>query len=453
MTDNDSIHIVGAGLAGSLLACYFARRGLSVEVWERNSDMRAEDIPAGRSINLALANRGIRALNEVGLAEQVTPLLIPMRGRMLHNRNGELQLQPYGQREHEVIYSVSRADLNRIMMSAAEATGYVTIHFKRRLDAIDFATGRLSFDDDREQINIRRLIASDGAGSVVRRAMKQLPEFESTEDLLTHSYKELTMPPAPGGSFRIEKNALHIWPRGGHMLIALPNLDGSFTVTLFLPNEGEPGFSSLDTPETVEAFFEEQFADALLHLPDLTEQFFENPTGSLGTVRCWPWCVGGRSLLVGDAAHAIVPFHGQGMNAAFEDCFVLDGCLDSEDNWDAAFDAYQRRRKADADAIADMALENYIEMRDSVRHPRFHLQKQLAFELERRHPGVFVPRYSLVMFHHVPYSEAQRRGEIQKRILGTLTEGIDNLADVDLERADELVLSELTEIEELAENA
>jgi kynurenine 3-monooxygenase len=444
----ERVHVIGAGLAGSLLAIFLARRGLRVRVLERRPDMRRVDIPAGRSINLALANRGLGALARVGLEDRVRALTIPMRGRMLHDERGALQLVPYGQQAHEVIYSVSRAGLNRLLMDAAEATGAVELRFEQRVDAVDPATGALQVYDERAATHYALegapVIAADGAGSRVRDALMQQPGATLTEDVLAHDYKELSIPPRPGGEHAMESNALHIWPRGGFMLIALPNLDGSFTVTLFLPHAGRESFEALTDPQSVAAWFARRFPDAVPLMPDLTGDFFENPTGHMVTVRCAPWHADGRVLLVGDAAHAIVPFHGQGMNAAFEDCTELDRSLDRNGgDWTRAFADFARLRKADAEAIADMALENYVEMRDAVRDPRFQLQKALAFELERRHPGVFIPRYSMVMFHHIPYAQAQQRGVLQQRILDRLTAHATRLEDIDLAAADRMVEQEL----------
>jgi kynurenine 3-monooxygenase len=442
------VHIVGAGLAGSLLAVFLARRGLDVLVLERRPDMRREDIPAGRSINLALANRGLAALARVGLEEDVRRLTISMRGRMLHDERGALQLVPYGQQPHEVIHSISRAGLNRLLMDAAEATGRVELRFNERIETMDLATGALELYDERSgelaRIAGAPVIAADGAGSRIRDALMATPGARVTEDLLPHDYKELNIPPAADGSHAMEKHALHIWPRGGYMLIALPNLDGSFTVTLFLPREGADSFATLDSPRAVRDFFTRVFPDAVPLMPELVESFFANPTGHMVTVRCTPWNLADRALLIGDAAHAIVPFHGQGMNAAFEDCSELDRCLDAHgEDWARAFAEFTRLRKPNAEAIADMALENYVEMRDAVRNRRFQLQKALAFELERRHPGVFIPRYSMVMFHHMPYAQARDRGAIQQRILDALTADASTLDDIDLDAADDMVEREL----------
>jgi kynurenine 3-monooxygenase len=444
------ITLIGAGLAGSLLAILFAQRDFDVTLYERRADMRRHEVPAGRSINLALAQRGIRPLRKVGLFEKVSQLLIPMRGRMLHDVDGSLTLTPYGRTPTEVIHSISRPGLNMLLMDAAEAAG-VTIRFGQRCDDIDFAQGRALFTDEASgaqyAVTDAPFIAADGGGSAVRQAMQRRLGIKVSEDILPHGYKELSIPAAADGTHRMEREALHIWPRGRHMLIALPNLDGSFTVTLFLAKQGEPSFESLQQPDALLPFFRENFPDALDRIPDIEAEFYQNPTGLMGTVRCSAWHVGGTALLLGDAAHAIVPFHGQGMNCAFEDCLILDQCMDRHgDNWERAFAEFETLRKPDAAAIAEMALENYVEMRDVVRDPKFHLQKKLGFMLEERHPGVFVPRYSMVMFHHLPYAEAQRRGIIEQQILDQLTANAERIEDVDLSLADALVEQSLQRI-------
>lgn len=427
------ITVVGAGLAGSLAAIYLARRGFEVTVLERRPDLRKVNISAGRSINLALANRGIDALRRVGLMPQIEPLLTPMRGRMLHPTAGELAFQPYGRTPTEMIYSVSRGRLNGVLMDAAEATGRVRIRFETPCDDIDLT------DDAGGPV-----IAADGAGSAVRAALQAQCGATVTESLLGHGYKELTMPPRAGGTHAMERNALHIWPRGGFMLIALPNLDGSFTVTLFLPMEGAGSFLALSNAPTVDAFFRKHFGDAFALMPGLAKQFLANPTGRMVTVHAQPWHASGRALLIGDAAHAIVPFHGQGMNAAFEDCVALDDCIARHgDDWPRAFAEFEALRRPNTDAISAMALENFVEMRDLVAQPRFQLQKRLEFVLQARHPDRFIPRYAMVMFHTLPYAEAYARGKVQKHILDTLTEGVDRIEDVDLEKADALLASGL----------
>jgi kynurenine 3-monooxygenase len=450
MAARPPVTLLGAGLAGSLLAVTLARRGHAVSVYERLPDMRKVPIPAGRSINLALAHRGIRPLQAAGLMPQVEKLLIPMRGRMLHDRDGATTLTPYGRTPSEVIHSVSRPGLNMLLMDAAEEAG-AHFHFGQRVEDVDFDAGRVSLVDEagrKQAIDAATLIGTDGGGSAVRQAMVKRRGVKVAEDILPHAYKELTIPAAADGSHRMEKHALHIWPRGGYMLIALPNLDGSFTVTLFLAREGELSFAKLDQPGELNRFFASDFPDALALIPGLEQEFRAHPTGMMGTVHASSWHAEGRALLLGDAAHAIVPFHGQGMNCAFEDCLVLDGCLDRHgDDWAKVFTTFEALRRPNAEAIAAMALENYVEMRDAVRDPKFMLQKKLGFLLEERNPGMFVPRYSMVMFHHLPYAEAKSRGAIQQRILDALTEGVTDVAQVDLVRGDTLVRDALGGLE------
>jgi kynurenine 3-monooxygenase len=442
------ISVIGGGLGGALAAIFLARHGLEVTLFERRPDLRRVPQPAGRSINLALANRGLKPLRLAGLEPRVRKILTVMRGRMIHPVTGPLDLQPYGQRAHEVIYSVSRPGLNALLLDAAEAAG-VKIRFGMRCTEIDFDGDLLWFQDEssgqRESAPLTPCIGADGAGSVMRKALTALPGAAASEEMLSHGYKELSILANGLGRHRMESNALHIWPRGGYMLIALPNHDGTFTVTLFLPNEGEPSFASLDTPAAVQEFFADEFPDTPAMIHNLEGAFFANPTGALGTVRCQPWHLGGRALLLGDAAHAIVPFHGQGMNCAFEDCLELDRCIDECDgDWEESFALFYGRRKPNADAIAEMALENFVEMRDSVRDPGFLLRQRVAFELENRFPERFAPRYALVMFRDdVPYAEAQRRGRIQEGILKALTAGVDDAGGVDYARAGRMITDRL----------
>ena len=438
--DTPEITLVGAGLAGSLLAIFLAKRGHRVTLLERRPDPRKTAASAGRSINLALANRGIAALEEVGVMESLRSVLIPMAGRMLHDEEGGLRLIPYGNKPHEVIYSVSRGGLNALLLDAAEATGRVAIRFGQTVTGVDFANRRVLPQGTPYDV----LIGTDGSASAVRSAILERTAGRLDEQPLGHGYKELTIPAADGGRFRMEKGALHIWPRGEFMLIALPNVDGSFTATLFLPNQGDESFEALTTPEAVRALFERRFADAIALMPSLVEDFFGNPTGHLETIRCEPWSFEDHALVLGDAAHAIVPFHGQGMNAAFEDCSALDRCLGNPDRpWSEIFAEFEARRRPDTGAIADMALENYVEMRSTVREPKFQLKKDLSFRLEERHPGRFIPRYSMVMFHTIPYAEARRRGAIQEEILDALTNAAASLDEVDLARADRLIAERL----------
>ena len=447
MADESPVTILGAGLAGSLLGILLARRGQHVRIYERLPDLRLEQITAGKSINLALAARGIRALERAGIMDEVRPLLIPMPGRMLHDLDGRQTFSAYGQRPEEVIYSVSRPGLNRVLLDAAQAAG-VELHFRQPLLAARFNDRQLVLrnesNDTQHQLPLRRVIGADGAGSVLRRSFVAALGIPCNEALLEHGYKELALPAGPDGRHQLDSNALHIWPRGGFMLIALPNTDGSFTVTLFLAYEGEVSFAALTTAEQVTAFFTRYFPDASALMPELAEDFFAHPTGVMGTVRCSQWSSGEDMLLIGDAAHAITPFHGQGMNCALEDCVTLDRLLESRD-WGTALADFDRLRRPDTDAIATMAIENYQEMRDTVRAPKFQLQKALSLELERRFPNRFVPRYSMVMFHdEIPYSVALSRGRVQSVILDELTASAATLADVDYELAQALVTQRLT---------
>jgi kynurenine 3-monooxygenase len=444
---------VGAGLAGALLALLLARRGLAVALYERRADPRQARPERGRSINLALAARGMRALERAAVLETVRPLLIPMRGRMVHDRGGAVALQPYGQREHEVIYSVGRADLNRVLIEAAAQHGNVSVHFNQQCLRADPGTGHLSFHDGvsgREyQLPLAPTIATDGAGSAIRASLAAAQLLQVREEWLDHDYKELTIAATAGGA--LERHALHIWPRGGFMLIALPNTDGSFTATLFLAREGPRSFAALASAETVQEFFAREFADALPLLPDLAAQFAANPQGQLGTVYTVPWHVRGEVLLLGDAAHAIVPFHGQGMNAAFEDCAELDALLAASDDWQELFARFEESRRPNTTAIAHMALENYLEMRDAVLDAGFVRRKALAMALERRFPERFIPRYSMVMFHpEIPYAEAERRGSLQEQLLHELDRAGGGDAAADSPLAERLIRERLAPIGALA---
>lgn len=422
------VNIVGAGLAGALIAVLLARRGFAVDLYDRRPDPRLTESERGRSINLALAARGIVALERAGMMDRIRPLLIPMRGRMIHSLSGETQLQRYGQRPDEVIFSVSRGDLNRVLIEAAARHPRVRLRFRHTLLAALPASDALLFRDEAAgtecNIPIAPTLATDGAGSAVRASLAHTGLITVREDRLDHDYKELTIPAAAGGHHAMAPHALHIWPRGGFMLIALPNTDGSFTATLFLARNGSGGFDSLTGPDRVRTLFQSQFPDAAPLMPHLIEEFTSHPQGQMGTVYTQPWHIGGQVLLLGDAAHAMVPFHGQGMNAAFEDCLVLDTLLDEHDGWDALFSDFERSRLPNTAAIAQMALENYVEMRDTVRDPTYLRRKALAMELERRFPDRFIPRYSMVMFHpEICYAEALRRGQAQQRILEELDGG------------------------------
>jgi kynurenine 3-monooxygenase len=443
------IGIIGGGPAGSLLAILLAKRGFEPIVIERSAPFTTTGASGGRSINLALAARGIDALRRASVDGYVRDLMIPMRGRMIHDLVGQQRFLAYGQHTAEEIYSVSRAALNTLLYRLAAERHGVEYRFNTRCVDIDAATGDPIVEGagEREALDFDVVFAADGAGSEVRRALAESHAISAREELLDHGYKELTIPAARDGEFVLEPRALHIWPRGGFMLIALPNPDHSFTATLFLPHAGESSFAAVGE-DGVDELFRREFADAAPLMPALHRDYVSHPTGVLGTVACRPWSRG-KVLLIGDAAHAVVPFHGQGMNAAFEDCSVLDKLLeqraaDGAGGWPDVFADFERLRAPNTRAIAEMAIENYQEMRDEVRDAKFELRAQLSFELERRFPGRFIPRYSMVMFHpEISYAEAQRRGVVQARILRELTAAADALAGVDFARAAKLVEGEL----------
>jgi len=438
---------VGAGLVGSLLSTYLTRRDMRVEVWERRHDPRVSSVDGGRSINLVLTSRGIEALRHVGLEEIVLRHTVAVTGRMMHAVDGTLTFQPYGRDDSECNHSISRSALNRLLIDAAEERG-VRFHFGKRMTEADLRQGRLSFADDTngkdETVETDRVFGADGAYSAVRTTMQLLEGYHEAIEPLGHGYRELLIPAGENGSYRIEKHALHIWPRGHLMLMALPNLDGSFTATLYLPQEGSYGFRELNRPEKVMLLFERYFPDAIPLIPDLAQSFLANPAGHLGTVRCHPWHVEGRAVLIGDAAHAIVPFFGQGMNCGFEDCVVLDRLIDEHGEWEAVFAAFTHERKPHADAIADMALENFIEMRDLVGDTRFLLRKQVELRLERHWPGEYRSRYSMVMYGGVAYGVAQEAGRIQQEILDELCDGLASAEELDANRARRLIGEKLT---------
>jgi kynurenine 3-monooxygenase len=435
------IRIVGAGPTGSLLAILLRRRGRGdVELYETRPDPRAVRADSGRSINLALADRGIHALKAAGVFDELGSALLPMRGRLIHYENRSTVFQPYGQRPNEVIYSVSRHRLNQALIEAAARHSGIHFHFQHRFESADFAAGTAQIRDLQSgrviTVPMQPLLAADGAGSPMRREMSARL-IQASETDLEHGYKELSMPAGPAGSFRMASDALHIWPRGNYMLIALPNDDGSFTATLFLPKRGPHSFESLNDAHRVDRFLTDNFPDARELMPDCIEEFSVHPVGFLGTVSASPWHTIGHATLIGDAAHAMVPFHGQGMNCCFEDCIEFAACAVRHSSWEAVFAEFGAARKPNTDAIAAMALENYLEMRESVADSQFQLRQALSLELERRFPRRFIPRYSMVMFHHeIPYLAAQQRGIVQAEILSDLTSGaVRVLSDVDFERA------------------
>lgn len=490
---NQKVIIIGAGLAGSLLSTYLAKRGIAADVYESRGDMRKEELSAGRSINLALSDRGIAALKEVGMDKYMLAEAVPMRGRMLHSVSGETKLLPYSGREGEFINSVSRGGLNIALINEADNYPESTFHFNQRCVDFDCETGEALIENtvtgERFKVKGDTVIATDGAGSAVRQAMMNggISRFNYEQKFLEHGYKELHIPPDANGGFQMEKNALHIWARGEFLMIALPNFDGSFTCTLFLAFEGKDSFEAIGTgkwdvgsgsgsdsvsvdplttvrgtDDTVKSgdwsgsdpvefgplarvigtddaqasllnFFKHYFPDAIPYLPTLAEDFFSNPTGNLGTVKCLPWNVEGKALLLGDSAHAMVPFYGQGMNCAFEDCRVLDSLIEKHGtDWETVYEGYSNERKPNADAICDLAEENFFEMRDAVADPVFQKKRELETRLEQTFPDYF-SKYSLVTFREdIPYSEAKKRGNAQDELLMKICADIDDVNKITL---------------------
>lgn len=448
---SETITLIGAGLVGPLLAIGLVKRGFKVEICERRPDMRRVSMSAGRSINLALSARGIHALNQAGLWDDMRRITVLMKGRMIHSTAAGLTFQPYGKDDSEVIYAISRADLNIALINAAEARG-VEISFRHRCTGLNLETGELQFRDEHtgEHRIVKRdiVIGCDGSASAIRTEMLKLNRLKFSQDSLDYGYKELTIPAGPGGGHVLDAHALHIWPRGNHMLIALPNVDGTFGCILFLPFEGRDSFAQLATRADVEDFFRSRFTDAVAVMPEFADNFSANPTGSMVTIKCLPWQARGRALLLGDAAHSIVPFFGQGINCGFEDCTVLLELIDRHrGEWNKIFAEFEAARKVNTDAIADLALENFVEMRDRVSDPRFLLRKKVELALEARYPQIFVPKYAMVTFHRVPYATALKRGQVQDGMLTQLCDGIDRVEDIDWVKAEGLVRGELSPLE------
>ncbi|AEB46824.1 MULTISPECIES: FAD-dependent oxidoreductase [Micromonospora] len=424
-TRQDEIAVVGAGLAGCLLACYLARRGHSVTLYERRPDPRVGTPERGRSINLALSERGLDALRRIGLDEQVMADALPMRGRMVHPVVGEPDFQSYSAEGDRAINSISRGALNNALLDAAAKLPQVRVAFDHRLVGLDPATAQMTFETPQGTVtaNATVVLGADGAGSAVRGQLLEHGLLTESVDFLDYGYKELTIPPL-GGDFALDPGALHIWPRGTSMMIALPNPDRSFTCTLFWPNHGTASFSSLGSKAAIERYFAQHYPDLPPLAPNLVDDYQHNPVGVLGTVRCDPWQFDGRVGLLGDAAHAIVPFYGQGANCAFEDVVELDTCLDEcGDDWAAALPLYQQRRQDNAEAIAQMALANFVEMRDKVASPVYQTRKKVEHALERALPGRYVSQYELVSFTTVPYAQVRRRVRRQYQVLGAVAAG------------------------------
>jgi kynurenine 3-monooxygenase len=421
VSENPTFTVFGAGLAGLLMAAYLGQAGYNVRLYEMRPDPREAGAVGGRSINLALSRRGIHALDEVGILDQIRDLSIPMKGRMMHPVSGSLSFQPYGTEKDQYLNSVSRARLNQTLLESAAACPGVTIEFEQKCLDMDVETGRVTLEHtgtgETRELDTEIVIGADGAFSRVRAALERCDRFDYRQDYLEHGYKELTMPPASGG-FALEPNALHIWPRRTYMMIALPNQDATFTCTLFLPFDGASSFASIRSDEEILGFFQETFPDAVPLIPDLVDQFRDNPVGSLITIRCRPWQTAGRAVLIGDAAHAVVPFYGQGINAGFEDCTVLMECIgEFAPGWDWAFRAYEERRKMNTDALADLALANFVEMRDHVGSSAFLVRKGVERTLHRFFSRWYVPLYTMVTFTRIPYAEARERARRQGRIV------------------------------------
>ena len=438
------IHIIGAGLAGTLLAILLVQKGHQVKIFEKRADPRKSGMEGGRSINLALAYRGLYALQQAGLDDEVMPQVVMMRGRMVHDLEGNTNFLRYGKDDSEVIWSVHRGRLNLAMIEAAEKQG-VAIQFDAKIDRIDIDAKTFRYETDGEYRTepYERLIGSDGAGSAVRHALVQQGLVHERSESLGHNYRELEIAPSADGGFRLDANSLHIWPRGGFMCIALPNTEKTFTVTLFLPAEGDVSFSHIQSPEAARFFFRQYFPDALGLIADFDHDWTNNPESRLSTLYLDTWHHQDSIVLIGDAAHAMVPFHGQGMNCAFEDCLALVDAIEREADWPSAISSYEAQRQDNARAIQAMALENYVEMRDKVDDAQFLLQRALERKLAELHPDRFVPRYSMVSFRRVGYATAFERGRIQRGILQTLTEGISDIHGVDYALASKLIHQKL----------
>ena len=439
---NKQVVVVGAGLVGSLMSILLAKRGYKVDVYERRSDMRKADIDGGRSINLALSTRGWTALEKAGIKSKIEAVGLPLKQRMMHSLDGKLTPQAYG-KEGEAIYSVSRAALNIELMNVADEYENSQFHFNKRCRKVDLRKSVLHFQDqvsnETEEVNTPLILGTDGAFSAIRSTLQRTPRFNYGQHYLAHGYKELTIPPGPDGKHIMDVESLHIWPRGHFMMIALPNLDGSFTCTLFLPFEGEQSFENLNSKENIQAFFNRYFGDAVPLMPSLLTDFNENPTSSLVTIRCNPWNYKDNVLLMGDASHAIVPFYGQGMNSGFEDCTLLDNLIEEKDGiWHEIIDTFNDTRIKDADAIADLALRNFVEMRDLVGDPMFLLRKKIAAHFHIKYPTDFIPVYSMVTFSNIPYSEALAESKAQDQLFEKIL-AIENIEDKwDTDEVDEI---------------
>ena len=444
-----SVNIIGAGLVGSLLSIYLAKRGYKIDLFERRPDMRTTTIYAGKSINLALSDRGWKGLEGVGIADEIKKIAIPMYARAIHHKDGSTVHQPYG-KDNQAIYSVSRAEINMRLMDLAEQQENIKIHFNERCTSIDRAKLEAHFENSETKKTTSSksdlMFGSDGAFAASRLNMQLSSDrFEYNQHYISAGYKELIIPPGPNGEFLLEKNALHIWPRGSFMMIALPNMDGNFTCTLFFPFEGEKSFAAIKTREQVQKFFEEEFPNAVPLMPTLVDDYMNNPVSSLVTVKCFPWTFDNKVGLIGDAAHAIVPFYGQGMNCGFEDCVVLNDLIGKhKEDWNKIFPEYEALRKPDGDAIADLAIANFIEMRDKTADPKFLLQKKIEAHFSSKHPDKWIPLYSMVTYSpHIRYSTALKEGQKQEVIMQKIMAMTDIDTKWDSEEVEKAILNSI----------
>lgn len=442
------VALVGAGLAGCVLGIYLARRGFKVDIYERRPDIRKVKLSAGRSINLTLSTRGIHVLKQIGLYKKIVKTAIPLKGRIIHSLKGDLRFQPYGQKDKDAIYSIDRNQLNIALINEAEKQKNITIRFNQKCMDMNFESRELKLCDEtngqQQTIKVNTVIGTDGSASAIRLAMLKRRGFNFSQSYINHGYKELKIPAGSTNKFLLDKNALHIWPRGEYCLNGFPNLDGSFTCILFCPFEGEYSFESLNSKERVLEFFQTQFPDAVPLMPTLVENYFSNKTGSLVTIKCNPWHVDDRALLLGDSAHAILPFYGQGMNCTFEDCAYLDECIEKYGtDWQKVFHEFEKIRKVDTDAIADLSLENFTELREHVADAKFLLKKKVELALADKYSDIFIPKYSLIAFHRIRYTEARLQARIQDRILDELCQSIEEIEQLNWQKADELIKERL----------
>lgn len=436
------ITIIGAGLVGTLCALYLVRRGYHIDLFEARSDIRNSPMDYGRSINLALSCRGYTGLEVIGLKQDVSKLIVPMRARAIHEANGEVHFQPFGRHHDEYINAISRTELNALLLNKAEENPKIHLHFDMKLTNLDIHNKKIEFENKQgefQEHSYELLIGADGAPSQVRETLKSEGVVQASRDYLSHSYKELSI--SKQHSVGLAREHLHLWPRDEFMLLGNPNPDDSITGSLFLANEGRDSFAELDNEKQLTLFFKREFPDAYNVMPNLVQEFFNNPTGHMSTIKCSPWYYRDECLLIGDAAHGIIPFFGQGMNCGFEDCRILDQLLEQyRDDWSRVMPIFYGQRKINTDAVADMSMDNYYEIHSDIRRPKFILEKQVERELMARYPERYVSKHVLVMFTNTPYALAKAYGEVQLKLLDTLCSPINNLKEINWHEVDELML-------------